>query len=297
MKNNRRESDRVAKPESITCGLIMPISALDGCAEEHWSEVKAIIIEAIEDIDDKSFSVKLVSEADDVGVIQKRIVQNVYSSDVIVCDVSGKNPNVMFELGLRLAFDKPTVIIKDDKTDYSFDTAIIEHVTYPRDLHFHKMVAFKAALAVKVQASHTAAKSDPNYSPFLKNFGKFHVASLNEETIPVDKFIIETLSEMRLEMTRLRASVTRDSENSGRRSLRDAMEGRLRIREELARYAVEHPDVDFRSSLGELTEVFEKRCNARQFFRGPYEFNEALQAEVDRLTGRSMTTESNQSPS
>jgi hypothetical protein len=34
----------------------------------------------------------------------------------------------MFELGMRLAFDKPTVIIKDDKTDYMFDTGIIEHV-------------------------------------------------------------------------------------------------------------------------------------------------------------------------
>jgi hypothetical protein len=70
--------------------------------------------------------------ADDIGVIQKRIVQNLYSSDVIVCDVSGKNPNVMFELGMRLAFDKPTLIVKDDKTDYSFDTGIIEHVPYPR---------------------------------------------------------------------------------------------------------------------------------------------------------------------
>jgi hypothetical protein len=34
-----------------------------------------------------------------------------------LCDVSGKNANVMFELGLRLAFDNPTIIIKDDKTE------------------------------------------------------------------------------------------------------------------------------------------------------------------------------------
>jgi len=42
---------------------------------------------------------------------------------MIVCDISGRNPNVMFELGLRLAFDKPAIIIKDEITPYSFDTS------------------------------------------------------------------------------------------------------------------------------------------------------------------------------
>lgn len=40
------------KAESkLKCGIIMPISAIDGCTAEHWSEVKAIIIDAIETID------------------------------------------------------------------------------------------------------------------------------------------------------------------------------------------------------------------------------------------------------
>jgi hypothetical protein len=88
-------SDRKPKESAATCGLIMPISALDGCSAEHWAEVKGIICESVEGIAANKFNVKLVSDADDVGVIQKRIVQNVYSSDIVVCDVSGKNPNVM----------------------------------------------------------------------------------------------------------------------------------------------------------------------------------------------------------
>ena len=144
----------------------MPISAMEGCSAEHWVEVKAIISEAIHAIADPSFVVRLVSDADDVGVIQKRIVQNVYASDIVVCDVSGKNPNVMFELGMRLAFDKPTVIVKDDKTDYSFDTGVIEHLGYPRDLRFGRMVAFKQALAEKVVATYKTARDDPKHSTF-----------------------------------------------------------------------------------------------------------------------------------
>jgi len=106
--------------DPLMCGLVMPISAIDGCNEQHWQDVKEIISSAVENA---GFQANLVSYADDVGIIQKRIIQNLYQNPVVVCDVSGKNPNVMFELGLRLAFDKPTIIIKDDITTYSFDTS------------------------------------------------------------------------------------------------------------------------------------------------------------------------------
>ena len=114
-----------------------------------------------------------MSEAEEIGVIQKRIVQNVYNDDIVVCDVSGKNPNVMFDLGMRRAFDKPTVIVKDDMTDYSFDTAVIEHIPYPRDLRFTKIVEFKKKLAEKVSNTHKASVEDPQHSPFLKRLGSF----------------------------------------------------------------------------------------------------------------------------
>lgn len=41
----------------------------------------------------------------------------------------------MFELGMRLTFDKPTIIIKDNTTDFIFDTGPIEHLQYPKDLN------------------------------------------------------------------------------------------------------------------------------------------------------------------
>ena len=55
-------------------------------------EVKSIIADAVASIPDPQFSVRLVSTADDIGVIQKRIVQNLYDDAIIVCDVSAKNP-------------------------------------------------------------------------------------------------------------------------------------------------------------------------------------------------------------
>jgi len=178
----------------------MPISAIDGCNEAHWVDVRNIINDAI---CDSGFYGELVSNADDVGIIHKRIIQNLYENPIVVCDVSGKNPNVMFELGVRLAFDKPTIIIKDDKTTYSFDTSAIEHLEYPRDLRFAKVVEFKKKLADKLKATHKKASEDPNYSTFLKNFGEFKVAKIDQKEVSGQEFIIEELKNIRHSINRL----------------------------------------------------------------------------------------------
>lgn len=172
------------------CGVVMPISTIDGCSESHWTDVFDIVTEAIEDA---GFEANLVSNAEDVGIIQKRIIQNLYDNPIVVCDVSGKNPNVMFELGMRLAFDKPTVIIKDDKTTYSFDTSAIEHLDYPRDLRFSRIVDFKTRLSEKIVATHNRAATDPNFTTFLKHFGEFTVAKLDKKEVSGQEFIMQEL--------------------------------------------------------------------------------------------------------
>lgn len=188
------------KKKNEMCGIIMPISSIDGCSEQHWTDVKCILSEAIENA---GFDANLVSLSDDVGVIQKRIVQNIYDNPIIVCDVSGKNSNVMFELGMRLAFDKATIVIKDDKTSYSFDTSPIEHLTYPRDLRFNKIVDFKKELTDKIKATYEKSKSDPSYSTFLKHFGKFTVTKLDTTEVSKEDFIIDEIKELRNMMSNI----------------------------------------------------------------------------------------------
>ena len=126
-----------------------------------------------------------------------------YSDPIVVCDVSGKNPNVMFELGMRLAFDKPTVIVKDDKTDYSFDTSPIEHVPYPRDLRFASIVKFKELLTEKVIGTHKKASDDKTYTTFLKHFGKFKIAELDEHVLGKEDYILKSIEELRDEVRRI----------------------------------------------------------------------------------------------
>lgn len=172
----------------------MPISEIDGLSEAHWKEMLTIISQSIENA---GFTPNLVSNSEDIGVIQKRIVQNLYENPILVCDVSGKNPNVMFELGMRLAFDKPTIIIKDNKTSYSFDTSPIEHLEYPRDLRFSKIVEFKEKLTEKIKKTYERAGKSDDYSTFLKHFGSFKVAKIDTEEVTKEDLIMEEIKSLR----------------------------------------------------------------------------------------------------
>ena len=184
------------------CGIIMPISSIEGCPKEHWADVKNILSDAIKDA---GFEAHLVSDADDSGIIQKRIVQNLYHNEMIVCDVSCKNANVMFELGMRLAFDKPTIIVMDNMTQYAFDTAPIEHLSYPRDLSYFRIVEFKRQLAGKIKGTYDAAKQ-PDYTTFLKHFGEFKTASISPKEVKFQDLMTSRFDDLSKQIQEIRSS-------------------------------------------------------------------------------------------
>jgi hypothetical protein len=191
------------QPEVIRprCGVVMPISASPEYAASHWKEVYSILGEAI---GAAGYEPSMVSFANESALIHKTIVQNLYDSAIVVCDVSSKNPNVMFELGLRLAFDKPTVIVKDDATTYSFDTGPIEHIPYPKDLRYSQILEFKKTLSDKISATLKASQGDPDYSVFLKHFGKFTVAKLDETEVTGQQYLIDQINAIGQKLDKLR---------------------------------------------------------------------------------------------
>lgn len=188
-----------ANTQAITCGLIMPIATNEVGTAEHWSQVRTIIEDAFKNTDLK---VQMVSESDEVNVIHHNIVTNIYSNDIVICDVSSRNPNVMFELGMRLTFDKPVVIIKDRETPFSFDVGNIQHLEYPRSLNYVEIQKFQDDLKAKTLATLTAAKTK-GYSPFLSHYKIKHLSKIDTEEVGREDYIISALNEMKSSINRL----------------------------------------------------------------------------------------------
>lgn len=222
-KTTTESSSTTELKEDKRCGLVMPISAIDDCTEQHWTDVRVILSDAIKS---EGFEPNLVSDADDISVIHKRIVQNLYDNPIVVCDLSHRNPNVMFELGMRLAFDMPVVIVMDDRTRMPFDTGPIEYISYPRDLRYNTILQFKKKLGTKLTATYKKAQEQGGHFGFLQQFGEFTLAKIEKnEVANLQEYLEMEFDDIRGEMRRL----TRPSVNSPTPSFISASERLTRV--------------------------------------------------------------------
>ena len=165
-----------------TCGIIMPISSCSGYTEEHWANVLNIIKEAISKTE--KFTPVPVWLETKTDVIHSTIISNILKCDIIVCDMNTNNPNVMYELGLRMTMRKPVVIIKDDVTKTPFDTNVLRYEQYPKDLHYYKIEAFIKKLGEIITDTWEKYSDDPeNFTQLinLDDYKKYKIVTASGE--------------------------------------------------------------------------------------------------------------------
>lgn len=202
----KTEDEAAAEPKA-TCGIIMPIAAmLPKYEASHWVDVRRVIDAAI---DQAGMVPQIVSDSFEGDVIQRRIISNLYENPVVVCDVSGLNPNVMFELGMRLTFKMPVVIITDDYATIPFDTKVIEHLGYPRDLHIHQTTEFINKLSAKIMQLHEAKKEN-RFRSFIEEFGSFEVLEPTKNVVEADQFILHRLDRIENALSNMNKIRARD---------------------------------------------------------------------------------------
>jgi len=201
LKDVEEISVKEQKEKRLTCGIIMPIATMSSdYTADHWSDVRYILHKAIEKA---GFIPRIVSDSEESTVIHGSIINNIYNDAIVVCDVSNKNANVMFELGMRLAFNKPVVIVKDDKTDYSFDTGNIQHEPYRKDLRHSTVEKFIDDLSRKIIKTFQASQKE-DYQSFLSYFGKFEVAKVENKSIAESEAIEKVLNKMTVLETQIK---------------------------------------------------------------------------------------------
>jgi hypothetical protein len=69
---------------------------------------------------DAGFSVE-TAKKEGSDVIQATIVNALLNADLVIADLTDHNPNVLFELGMRMAFEKPVALLRAAGTPPIFD--------------------------------------------------------------------------------------------------------------------------------------------------------------------------------
>lgn len=88
----------------------MPIGDTDGYDKGHFTHVYDDIIKPAVELTE--FTPRRADEVKETNFIHLDILTKLIEAPIAICDLSSRNPNVLFELGIRQAFDKPVVLIQ-----------------------------------------------------------------------------------------------------------------------------------------------------------------------------------------
>lgn len=127
----------MAAEEKKTCFVIMPISDVDGYDSGHFTRVYEHLIKPA--CEQAGFKPERADETPRTDVIMAGILKKIIACDIAICDLSSRNANVFYELGLRHAFNKKTVLIRDYKTPMPFDISGIRTLPYNENLRIDEV--------------------------------------------------------------------------------------------------------------------------------------------------------------
>lgn len=116
------------------CFAIMPITTPDDVLlrydsdKEHFVHVAEYIFRPAAEAAGYNFVPPSVAHS---KVIQAEIIRNLEEADLVICDISTWNANVFFELGIRVALNRPVAMVRDNlTTTIPFDNTPISIQTY-----------------------------------------------------------------------------------------------------------------------------------------------------------------------
>ena len=142
------------------CFVIMPISDNTNYPKGHFHRVYNFIIKPAVEI--AGFKPVRADDIINTNYIALDIIKRIIESDMAICDLSSQNPNVLYELGIRQAFDKPITLIKDKSTSRIFDIQGFRDFEYDMNLRIDNVQNEIEALAEIIESTYNAQKNDIN---------------------------------------------------------------------------------------------------------------------------------------
>lgn len=102
-------------------------------------------------------------------IIQSTIINDLLDADLVIADLTDHNPNVLFELGVRLAVDKPVALVKATGTGRIFDVDNILRVyEYNANLWRSTIEKDLPAMTEHIKAAWESRDSAQTYMKILK---------------------------------------------------------------------------------------------------------------------------------
>lgn len=148
------------------CFIIMPISDVDGYSKGHFKHVYENII--YPSCEMAGYQAIRADEIKATNLIHLDILKKLIDAPLAICDLSTRNPNVLFELGIRQAFDRPVVLMQEIGTQKIFDIAPLRYLEYSKDMRYHDVLHSQGELKDAIIATAAADGEAGNVNSIVK---------------------------------------------------------------------------------------------------------------------------------
>ncbi|WP_318392733.1 hypothetical protein [Enterobacter sp.] len=152
--------DVVKEVKQKTCFAIMPIADHPDYTPGHFTRVYNHLIKPA--CEKAGYKVVRADDAKASHMIMFDILKNIVECDMAICDLSSKNANVFYELGLRQAFNKKTILITDGLTNTPFDITGFRYVKYSESLRVDTVQSDVLEISAMLEETESASEDDIN---------------------------------------------------------------------------------------------------------------------------------------
>lgn len=180
MTNKKTEETKLKEiEEKEICFVIMPISDNNNYEKGHFNLVYEDIFKPA--IESAGFKPYRVDENKSSSVIHLEIIKALLDAPMAICDLSSKNPNVLYELGIRQAFDKPVVLVGDNNPGEIFDIGNIN--TYKYD----KVLSYRSVIKDQNEISEMIKETYDNHNKGIDSNSLIKLLNINSAAQSIDK--------------------------------------------------------------------------------------------------------------
>lgn len=165
------------------CFVMMPISDALGYPKNHFTKVYENIFRPA--IISAGFEPYRVDENAICDSIINKIFDAIQNSPMCLCDLSSRNPNVLYELGLRQAYNKPVVLVQDYKTEKIFDVGGISTVYYRSERLYDEVIEDTEKIKEAIIATKNGGQ---DYNSIIR-LVKARTASIDDVKMPEEERI------------------------------------------------------------------------------------------------------------
>ncbi|MGF1845387.1 hypothetical protein L4C39_19800 [Vibrio clamense] len=184
------------KDTAKDCFIIMPIADAEGYPKGHFGHVYENIIKPSCEM--AGYNAVRADEVKETNLIHLDILKKLIEAPIAICDLSNRNPNVLFELGIRQAFDKPVVLIQEEGTPKIFDIAPLRYLEYSNEMKYHDVLSMQNKLKEAIEATASAESDASNVNSIVKLLALSNSAQIPDLENGKDSLALEVMhAEMR----------------------------------------------------------------------------------------------------